>query len=26
VMKKGDAFIVWVEQSGGMTIKDEKAF
>jgi hypothetical protein len=26
VMKKGDAFIVWVEQSGGMTIKEEKAF
>lgn len=26
VMRKGEAFIVWTEQSGGLTVKDEKAF
>ena len=26
VMKKGDAFIVWAEQSGGLTVKEERVF
>lgn len=26
VMKKGDAFIVWAEQSGGLSVKEERSF
>ncbi len=26
IMKKGDSFLVWVEQSGGLSIKEERAF
>jgi hypothetical protein len=26
VAKKGDVFTVWVEQSGGLTVKDPAAF
>jgi len=26
VVKEGDAFFIWVEQSGGLTIKEESAF
>ena len=25
-VKKGDSFVVWVEQSGGLSVKDQSSF